>query len=119
MSLLTEITDLLTNSLAPCYTGFAPTGATLPYMVHRPLLMQDAGRAVSGGALAWEQSTSLYACAGSVEAAYNLGIAAQQALDGVAVGGVVLATTLGYTAAPVEGHYESQITIQANQGALS
>lgn len=115
---LTTITELIDNSGLTCYTGQAPTGAKLPYTVHRPLIAEATERAISGDATVWDEQTSLYACGESVEASFNLALALMLALDGVRLGGTTLATSMGYAGAPVEGHYESQVTVQLSQGGI-
>lgn len=116
MTILSEISALITAS--PVYIGYAPTDAVLPYVVHRPLLVNSAGLALSGDALGWDYQTVLYCCGASVEAAFNLALAVIGTLQGKQVGLTTLSTSVGYSSAQVEGHYESQITVQLNQGGI-
>jgi len=116
MSIFTDITDLITE--VPTISGYPPTGAKLPYVVHRPLLVDDIELAISGDALGWDYQTSLYCCAASVEASFNLALAVIGTLQGKRVGNTTLSASMGYSGAPVEGHYESQVTVQLNQGGI-
>lgn len=116
MSLLTDISSLVVQ--APVYTGYAPTDAQLPYVVHRPLLVDVVDMAVSGDSLGWDYQTTLYCCGASVEASFNLALAVVGTLQGKRVGNTTLSASVGYTSVPIEGHYESQITIQINQGGI-
>jgi hypothetical protein len=118
MSLLQEIQAPLTAAQLTLYTGYAPTGAVLPYTVHRPLTVTEVNLAVNGDALSWDHQTTLYCCGGSVEASYNLGLAVMRALQGVRVAGTTLSVSMGYSGTQVEGHYESQITVQLHQGGI-
>lgn len=116
MSIFNDISDLVTE--VDSYTGYAPTGATLPYVVHRPLLVDIVDVAIGGEAVDWDYQTSLYCCAGSVEASFNLALAVINQLQGQRVGGTTISASMGYNGAIVEGHYESQVTVQLNQGGL-
>jgi hypothetical protein len=116
MSILTDITDLVT--IAPAYTGYAPTDAVLPYVAHRPLLVDSLETAINGDALDWDYQTTLYCCGGSVEASFNLALSVAGTLQGARIGNTTLSTSIGYVGAPVEGHYESQVTVQLNQGGI-
>lgn len=116
MSILEEIEALVTQ--APIHTGYAPTGAQLPYVVHRPLLVDDQTVAVSGDAIDWDFQSSLYCAGASVEACFNLALAVSGTLQGARVGNTTLSVSIGYVGAEVEGHYESQITVQLNQGGI-
>lgn len=117
MSILNDIDALITAY--PSHIGYAPTGAQVPYVVTRPLLYGDAlDRAISGDSLGWDTQFSLYCAGASVEACFNLALEVMQTLDGARVGGTTLATSMGYIGAQVEGHYESQVTVQLNQGSI-
>lgn len=117
MSIFNDITNMVTA--APAHEGYAPTGAKVPYVVSRPLLFQDElDRALSGDPVAWDTQYSLYCAGGSVEASFNLAVLVMQELDGQYVAGTTLKTSMGYIGAQVEGHYESQVTVQLNQGGI-
>jgi hypothetical protein len=119
VSILDDIESLVEGASLTIYTGYAPTGATLPYAVQRPLYVDDVEQALSGDAVDWDMQISLYACAGSVEASFNFAMQLMTLLQGARAGGTTLSTSMGYSGAPVEGHYESQVTVQLNQGVLS
>lgn len=114
MSTLNDITALVTA--APTHTGYAPTGAQVPYVVSRPLLVDNLSVALAGNAIVWDDQFSLYCCGGSVEASYNLAREVMDELQGARVGGTTLKTSMGYIGALVEGLYESQVTVQINRG---
>ena len=116
MSILNDIMALVT---AQSHTGYAPTGAVVPYVVGRPLWYDDAEVALAGNAFDWDVQFSLYCAGGSVEASYNLALQTMKDLQGKRVGGTTLSTSMGYSGAQVEGHYESQVTVKLNQGVLS
>ncbi|AVJ49760.1 tail terminator [Microbacterium phage Lucky3] len=117
---MSDITALLDELGAPAVTGYAATKAALPYVVARPMIVTYEGDlAVSGDALGWDNQFGLYCAAASVEASFNLAKAVMEALHGQRVGDSTLAASMGYTGAQVEGHYESQVTIQTHQGGIS
>lgn len=116
MSILNEITALITA--APAIEGYPGTGQSPPYVASRPLLADDLELALNGDSLGWDLQFSLYCAAASVEASFNLAIAVMRDLQGKRVGGTTLTTSMGYAGAQVEGHYESQVTVQLNQGGI-
>lgn len=116
MSIIEDINALVTQ--APAHTGYAPTGAKLPYVVQRPVVVDGDDPALAGNRISWDWQTSLYCCGASVEASFNLALAVCVALQGARVGGTTLNASIGYIGAPVEGHYESQVTVQLNQGGI-
>lgn len=120
MSILTDISDLIADNDLTVYTGYPPTGATVPYTVHRPLIVGSVPEAesIAGTSGIWDYQTSLYACGASVEASFNLALELMRILQGAVVGGTTLSTSMGYNGAQVEGHYESQVTVQLNQGGI-
>jgi hypothetical protein len=118
MSILNDIVALVPQDEAPGHTGFAPTGAALPYTVTRPMLIDADAVHLDGSASTWDQQYSVYCAAESVEACYNLALSVMGTLQGARVGDTTLSTSMGYVGAPVEGHYESQVTVQLNQGAI-
>ncbi|QZD98601.1 tail terminator [Microbacterium phage Jemerald] len=117
MSILDDIKALLTQT--PSYVGEAATGAKAPYTVIRPLYVGNAALAVNGDALGWDTQYSVYCRAASVSASHNLALSVIGTLQGKRAGGSTLSASLGYNGAPVEGQYESQVTVQLNQGGLS
>lgn len=117
--ILSDITDMLSGLDCPTYEGYADTGAKVPYVVVRPQIMDhDELTAITGDVVAWNNEFYLYACGGSVSASYNLALEVMQTLQGARLEGSTLDTTMGYAGASVEGHYESQITVQKHQGGL-
>ena len=102
----------------PTYIGYADNHAQLPYVVLRPLVTDPTDVAVAGVIYAWDADLSLYCCGGSVEASYNLAKDAISRLAGQRYGGSTLVTRMGYAGAAVEGHYETQVTIETTQGVI-
>jgi hypothetical protein len=118
MSTLSDINTLVEAAGLTIHTGYAPTGAIPPYSVHRPLFVGGDVIALTGEVIDWDHQTTIYCCAASVEASYNLALAVMRALQGARVSGTTLSTSMGYSGAQVEGHYESQVTVQLNQGGI-
>lgn len=116
MSIYNDITALVTA--APAIEGYPGTGQKVPYVVSRPLLVDDLELALNGEAIDWDLQFTLYCCGASVEASFNLALAVMAELNGARVGGTILSTSMGYSGAQVEGHYESQVTVQLNQGGI-
>lgn len=117
MRILDDINALITG--VPVYVGYAPTGAVLPYVVHRPLdLGTDDSESLAGNAFNWNFQTTLYCCAASAEASFNLAMSVVGDLQGERVAGTTLSVSIGYSGAALEGQYESQITVQLNQGGI-
>lgn len=100
------------------YVGYPDTGSTVPFTCVRPLIINPDELALNGEALVWDDQFTVYCAGGSVEASYNLAVLVIQATHGSRVGGTTLSSSMGYVGAPVEGHYESQVTIQLNQGGI-
>ena len=117
MSILNDIVALVTA--APTVVGYPATGTPLPYVTARPLVIGGDELALDGSAIDWDFQFTLYCCGASVEACFNLAVLVMGQLQGKRVGSTTLATSMGYSGAQVEGHYESQVTVQLNQGALS
>lgn len=119
MSTFNDITALADGVLdAPCIEGYPSSGLALPYTVHRPLNIDVDTDSITGEVIDWDYQTTLYACAGSVEASLNLAVALMAALSGARVSGTTLRTSMGYSGAQVEGHYESQVTVQLYKGGI-
>jgi len=67
---MTDITALLAGIGVGHYDGYAPTGASLPYVVNRPLLIDTVETAINGGAVGWDyQLPPLMAVSTAVQAA--------------------------------------------------
>ena len=106
-------------TLPVLHNGQPATGATLPYVVLRPLWFGHTGSlAIAGTDVVWDTQFSLYACASSVEASYNLGLAIIRSLQGKYVAGSTIEASMGYSGAPIEGRFETQVTIQQNSGGI-
>lgn len=116
---MSQITDLLDDLEVPHYDGYPSTGARLPYVVNRPLLIDPINLAISGDAIDWDYQFTLYCCGGSVAASFNLAQMVMSHLQGKRVGSVAISTSMGYSGAQVEGHYESAVVVQLNSGGLS
>lgn len=115
---LSEIKTLLQAAGLTTHTGYAPTGAKPPYCVARPMISLPETEAITGAVIGWDSNFAVYCVAGSVGASYNLGRRAVAALQGTRAGGTTLSCSVGYTGAQVEGRYETQITVQLDQGVL-
>lgn len=115
---LEALTAYLDGLGVPAVSGQAATKASLPYVVGRPLILDFDELALNGDAISWDNQYSLYCAGASVDASFNLAKAVMQALHGQYVLGSTLATSLGYIGAQVEGHYETQVTVQINQGGI-
>lgn len=102
----------------PVYIGYPPTGATLPYVVVRPYLVDLPVLTVTGHALVRDEQQAIYCCGASVDASYNLAQLVMQTLQGARVGGGVVDTSMGYVGAAIEGRYETQVTAQAYEGGF-
>ncbi|WNN95214.1 tail terminator [Microbacterium phage Tinyman4] len=118
MSMMDDIKGLVEAASLPIHNGYAPTGARVPYTVQRPIIMAANEEAINGDGLSWDQQMGLYACGASVEASYNLALDLMRVLQGKRSGGSTLSTSMGYVGAQVEGHYESQVTVQLTQGGI-
>lgn len=119
MSMMDDIKGYIeATDLPPIHNGYAPTGARVPYTVQRPLIAGANELAISGDGLSWDDQMSLYACGGSVEASFNLALDLMRTLQGKRSQGSTLSTSMGYNGAVVEGHYETQVTVQLTQGSI-
>lgn len=114
---LAALSELL-EPTAPTHPGYAPTGAHVPYNVVRPLVINPESLALDGSAIDWDFQYSVYCCGASVEASFNLARLVIMATHGKPLAGTTLSASMGYVGAQVEGHYESQVTIQLNQGSI-
>lgn len=112
------LSSLLSGIGVPVYSGYPDSRAMLPYIVHRPLLMDVPDTAICGNAISWDSQQAVYCCGESVDATNNLSLLVIGALQGRRSGGSTLATSMGYSGAIVDGHYESQVTVQSYQGGL-
>lgn len=100
------------------YSGYAATDAKPPYAVIRPMVSLPEDLALAGNAVGWDNQQGIYCVGGSVEAANYIAKAVANGLQGARVGGYVVSCSIGYSGRLIEGLYESQVTVQANQGEL-
>ncbi|AVJ51002.1 hypothetical protein FDJ44_gp11 [Microbacterium phage Pikmin] len=116
---MNTLSEMVRDTGLQCFVGYPPSNAKVPYVTIRPLVTNYEGElAISGDAIGWDHQVSLYCAAGSVEASDNLAKMVMSALAGKRAGDSVLAVSMGYAGAPVEGHYETQVTAQAHQGGI-
>lgn len=101
------------------FIGYAKTGSKAPYVVVRPMTALPDAVAVCGQVIDWDNTFGVYCVGDSVEASYNLAKLVVSALQGKRVGADSMSCSVGYAGSLVEGRYESQVTIQLNQGVLS
>lgn len=118
MSILTDIKDLITGAGFTLYTGYAPTGARLPYIVQRPAIVSANELAINGDGISWDNQVYLYTCGASFEASSNLALEAMRILQGARSGGSTMNTFMGYSASQLEGQYEAQVTVQLTKGEI-
>lgn len=116
---MTEISALARTSGLTVFDGYAKTGSTPPYVVNRPMILDTEDLTICGQAMDWDFSFTLYCVGASVEASYNLAIRLIRALQGQRVGDSTLSCSMGYSGAQVESRYETQVTVQINQGVLA
>ena len=116
---MSEVTQLLTDVDATGHIGYAATGARAPYYVIRPMATNPGELALCGQSLGWDFQFGVYCCGASVEASFNIAIDVMGALQGARVGDSTLSCSMGYVGSLQESHYETQVTVQINQGALS
>lgn len=119
MSTLDDLKALVQAAGVACHIGYAPTGAVVPYAVIRPLFIGGDVVALTGEVIDWDHQESIYCCGASVAACFNMAVLLMGSLQGAPFSGTTLSTSMGYNGAQVEGHYESQITVQLNQGVLA
>lgn len=116
---LQQVDQLVKGAGLTSHVGYAKTGAKAPYVVVRPMTILPDAAALCGQAIDWDANYGLYCVGGSVEASYNLAVLVMQALQGARVGGSTLSCDMGYVGSLQEGQYETQVTAQTYQGALS
>lgn len=118
MAAYEEIGALVSGTGVALFSGYAPTGTEPPYAVHRPLYIDPEEVAVAGDIIAFDYQTSLYCCGASVDASFNMALLLMRTLNTARVDGSTLTTSMGYIGAQVEGHYETQVTVQLNTGGI-
>jgi len=118
-SFLGDVNAIVAQVGVAVYPGYAPSGAALPYVVTRPLDIDTVTElAINGDAVDWDVQIAAYCVAAGVEASFNLALAVIGTLQGARMRGTTLSASMGYNGAEVEGNYESQITVQLNQGGF-
>lgn len=118
--LLGDLNAIVEQVGVPVYPGYAPSGVALPYIVTRPIDVGiDDDPAVAGNITDWNLQLGVYCVAAGVQASFNLALAVMGLAQGAWMRGTTLAASMGYNGAEIEGNYESQVTIQLNQGALA
>ena len=118
--LLGDLNAIVEQVGVPVYPGYAPTGVALPYIVTRPIDVGiDDDPAIAGNITDWNLQLGVYCVAAGVQASFNLALAVMGLAQGAWMRGTTLAASMGYNGAEIEGNYESQVTIQLNQGALA
>lgn len=100
------------------YIGYPATGATAPYITLRPYLVDPIESALSGAAVYWDDRLVAYTTGASVEASYNLALSVVRLLHGTRIDEAIASCSIGYVGLKVEGLYDSQVVIQANQGGI-
>lgn len=116
---LHSISEVVRTVDVDVFSGYPATGARLPHVVVRPMILDPEAITLDGMATVWDFQYTAYAVAGSVDASFKLAQDVIQAVQGKGVGDSTLSASMGYVGAAVEGRYESQITIQTHQGGLS
>lgn len=114
-----EIVTLVRNAGLTVFSGYAKTGSLPPYAVVRPMTSDHDDLTLAGSVMVHDTRFSLYCVGASVDASYNLSLMAIGAIQGKRVAGDVASCSLGYVGALVESRYETQVTIQIDQGELS
>lgn len=102
----------------PCYTGYAATGATLPYVVVRPITTDPNDRTLCGSATSWTDRLGVYCCGASVAASSNLARDVAGELATQFAGKADLSAAVAYYGNALEGQYESLVTVTTTEGAL-
>ena len=120
MSIMDDVVALATLGDVLAHAGYAATGAKPPYYVVRPLYIGDGaeGPALNGERLVWDTQLAVYCCGASVAASLYLAEDLMKRLQGASLAGSTIETSMGYIGAQVDGHYESEVTIQLNRGSL-
>lgn len=91
--------------------GYPHTGVRPPYIVVRPLSSTTETQSLEG-TMVWSGEYAVYCVADTVWGSANLAMDAKKLLDGVYIDGTTLTASMSYTGSPVQGLYESLVTIQ-------
>lgn len=113
-----EIVSMVKSAGLSAFSGYAKTGSTPPYVVVRPMTADPEDLSLRGDVMAYDSRFAAYCVGASVDASFNLAKVVVGALQGKRVAGNVASCSIGYSGAQVESRYETQITIQIDQGEL-
>ena len=91
---------------APVCRGYPQTKMRPPYIVVRPLSSTVEAQSLES-TMVWSGEYAVYCVADTVWGSANLAMDVKKLLDGVYIDG-----TMSYTGSPVQGLYESLVTIQ-------
>ena len=96
---------------APVCRGYPQTKMRPPYIVVRPLSSTAETQSLES-TMVWSGEYAVYCVADTVWGSANLAMDAKKLLDGVYIDGTTLTASMSYTGSPVQGLYESLVTIQ-------
>ena len=96
---------------APVCRGYPQTKMRPPYIVVRPLSSTAEAQSLES-TMVWSGEYAVYCVADTVWGSANLAMDVKKLLDGVYIDGTTLTTSMSYTGSPVQGLYESLVTIQ-------
>ena len=96
---------------APICRGYPHTGVRSPYIVVRPLSSTAEAQSLES-TMVWSGEYAVYCVADTVWGSANLAMDVKKLLDGVYIDGTTLTASTSYTGSPVQGLYESLVTIQ-------
>lgn len=114
-----EIVSLIKSAGVSAFSGYASTGSKAPYVAVRPLISDPGDLALNGMPVGHDTRYSAYCVGASVDASFNLAKLVVLAVQGKRVAGEMASCSLGYSGALIESRYETQVTIQLNQGELT
>lgn len=114
-----EIVALIKATGLSAFSGYAKTGSVPPYVVIRPMTSDYEDLTINGEVVSYDSRFSAHCVGASVDASHNLGKQVVSAIRGKRVAGNVAVCSVGYSGALVESRYETQVTIQIDQGELS
>lgn len=96
---------------APVCRGYPQTKMRPPYIVVRPLSSTVETQSLES-TMVWSGEYAVYCVADTVWGSANLAMDVKKLLDGVYIDGTTLTASMSYTGSPVQGLYESLVTIQ-------
>lgn len=110
-----ELKGLLKGIGVPVYLGYADSCSAAPYLIIRPIYMEEMEGSLCGGGLVWDSDLGVYCCSDSVATSHGLALDVMRSLEGKRLSGNPVSTTMGYSGAKTEGLYESQVTVSSVQ----